>query len=99
MASRYVKYFAKQAKQQNVPDDDQALARDLSSVEDIEERNVVFYKYLCPRCTHAAYFTESIEIEHPVELCRECKLPLPISVDETRFIKLNREEAQYAGLI
>lgn len=73
---------------------------DLTSVAlDVIEQNHKYYKYLCPRCTGVAYYTNCIEIDHPQEGCNDCKLPLPPEVDETRFIELTEEGASDAGLI
>lgn len=65
---------------------------------EIVEQNHKYYKYLCPRCTDTAYYTNCIEIEHPQEHCNNCKLRLPEEVDKTRFIELTEEGARSVGL-
>lgn len=96
MTDKHIKHFASLHREEKAPEENPSLTR---VALDIIEQNHKYYKYLCPRCTGVAYYTNCIEIEHPQECCSNCKLPLPQSVDDTRFVELTEEGAEDAGLI
>lgn len=98
MTDKAIKNAQRLVSEQKAPE--RTIEQEMASDEpaDVETQNIVYYKYLCPRCTGIAYVVDCIEIDHPQLHCNSCKMLLPKTVDQTRFIKLTVEEMHAAGI-